>query len=138
VSVAIVRLERGGLVQVCVDDLRGPGSTRIEVVGTEGTIIWVAGDDRIAVSRLGGRERRDEQIPVDEGEITGAELRHFFACVLTGRKPVMDVTEGRVVLELALAIRRAARTRRTAVLGEQTRGGGRRGLPPLLRLVHAG
>lgn len=138
VGVAIVRLERGGLVQVHADDLRGPESTRIEVVGTEGTIIWAAGGDRIAVSRLGGRERRDEQIPVDEDEITGAELRHFFACVLTGRRPLMDVTDGRIVMELALAIRRAARTRRTAVLGEQTRGGGRRGLPPRLRLVHAG
>jgi predicted dehydrogenase len=137
-SVAIVRLDRGGLVQVYADDLHGSESTRIEVVGTEGTIIWAAGGDRIAVSRLGGRERRDEQIPVDEDEITGAELRHFFACVLTGRRPVMDVTEGRAVLELALAIRRAARTRRTTVLGEQTRGAGRRGLPPLLRLVHAG
>jgi predicted dehydrogenase len=138
VSAALVRMENGAVVQVCIDAFRGPEATRIDVVGTDGTLCWSAGENRLALHRLGGRERREEHLPVTEGEVDGAELRHFLACVLTGRTPVADGSEGRATLALALAVRRAARLRRSLALGDDLgRLGRRRGISPLLRLVHA-
>jgi predicted dehydrogenase len=138
VNAALVRMENGAVVQVCIDAFRGPEGTRIDVIGTDGTLCWSAGENRMALHRLGGRERREEHLPVTEGEIDGAELRHFFACVLTGRTPVADGSEGRATLALALAVRRAAKLRRSLALGDDLgRPGRRRGTSPLLRLVHA-
>jgi predicted dehydrogenase len=138
VNAGILRLERGGIVQLCIDATHGVESTRIDVVGTDGSICWTPHDGRIAVNRLGGRERRDEQVPADGHAIASAEMRHFLACVLTGRSPAMDGPEARAVLGLTLATRRAVRTRRSIALGDYLRGGRRSPATPLLRLVHAG
>jgi predicted dehydrogenase len=138
-SAALVRMESGVVVQLCADPFRGYRGTRIEIVGTDGALQWAAADNRIAIQRLGGRERREEDVFVDEEELVGAELRHFLACVLTGRTPITDGAEGRAALTLALVVRRAVRLRRTIAVGDGSRrAGGRRGLPTLLRLVHAG
>ena len=137
-SAALVRMDSGTVVQVCMDAFRGPEASRIDVVGTDGTLHWSADDDRIVLDRLGGRERREEHVPARQDEVDRAELRHFFACVLSGRTPEADGSEGRASLALTLAVRRAVRLRRALALGDDLgRIGRRRGVSTVLRLVHA-
>jgi predicted dehydrogenase len=135
---ALVRMGNGAVVQVHTDAFRGPEASRIDVVGTDGVLHWSADDDRIVLHRLGGRERREEHVPAREDEVDRAELRHFFACVLSGRSPEADGREGSASLALMLAVRRAARIRRALALGDDLgRFGRRRCVSTVLRLVHA-
>lgn len=135
---AILRFENGLLLQVFADGLRGQRATRVELVGTEGTLAWSAGESQVALERLGGTERRVERLPVDLAALEEAEMRHFLACVLTGRTPISDGGEGRATLSLALAMQRSSRLRRALPVGDHARrSAGRRGASGGLRLVHA-
>ncbi len=135
---AILRFESGLLLQIFADSLRGHRATRVELVGTEGTLTWSAGESQVALERLGGAERRVERLPVDLATLEEAEMRHFLACLLTGRTPISDAGEGRATLSLALALQRSSRLRRTLSVGEHARRfSGRRGVSGTLRLVHA-
>jgi len=135
---ALVRMDSGAVIQVHTDTLRGLETSRIDVVGTDGALHWSAADNRIVLDRLGGRERREEHVPASEDEVDRAELRHFFACVLSGRTPVADGREGRASLALMLGVRRAGRLRRALALNDDLgRFGRRRGVSTVLRLVHA-
>jgi predicted dehydrogenase len=137
-TAAVVRLEGGALAQVYTDALRGRETTRVEVLGTEGRIRWSAATSALMLERWGGLERV-EHIPVDGGALEEAEMRHFLACVLTGRTPISDGIEGRATLALTLAVQRAARLRRALPLGEAGRWttATRRRLPATLHLVRA-
>jgi len=135
---AILRFESGLLLQILADSLRGQRATRVELVGTEGTLTWSAGESQVALERLGGAERRVERLPVDLATLEEAEMRHFLACVLTGRTPISDGGEGRATLSLALALQRSGRLRRALPVGDHARrSAGRRGVSGALRLVHA-
>lgn len=139
VRAAIVRFEGGAVVQVYADGLRGPETSRLEVLGTEGALRWSAGGHRIILDRRGGGDRRVEEVRANAAELDTAELRHFLACVLTGRTPITDAVEGRETLALALAVQRSSRLRRALAVGEQgKRAASRRGFPAGLRLVHGG
>src|SRR5205823_6038475 len=46
--------------------------------------------------------------PFDPDAMYLAELRHFLDCVRTGERPLIDLGEGRRVLEIALAAKQAA------------------------------
>lgn len=134
---AILRFDSGLLLQIFVDSLRGERATRVELVGTDGTLTWWAGEAQLALERPGGSERRVERLPVDLATLEEAEMRHFLACVLTGRTPISDGAEGRATLSLALAIQRSSRLRRALPLGDHLRrSGDRRRVSGALRLVH--
>jgi UDP-N-acetylglucosamine 3-dehydrogenase len=135
---AILRFESGLLLQIFADGLRGHRATRVELVGTEGTLTWSAGESQVALERLGGAERRVERLPVDLATLEEAEMRHFLACILTGRTPISDGGEGRATLSLALALQRSSRLRRALAVGDHARRfGDRRRVTGTLRLVHA-
>jgi UDP-N-acetylglucosamine 3-dehydrogenase len=138
ISAAILRFESGLLLQLYADGLRGQRATHLELVGTEGTLSWSAAESRITLQRSGGTDRRVERVPVDPATLEEAEMRHFLACVLTGRTPVSDGLEGRATLSLALALQRSARLRRALPVGDGgRRSSGRRAAWGSLRLVHA-
>lgn len=134
----VVRLENGGIMQVYADAFQASDATRLEVVGTGGTLHWSAGKSQITLERWRDSERYVEQVPAECAGLEEAEMRHFLACVLTGRTPLSDGLEGRAALMLALAVQRSCRLRRALPLTEDGRRlGTRRGLSASLRLVHA-
>jgi predicted dehydrogenase len=132
---AILRLACGALAQLYVDPLQGNGATRLEVLGTDGRLRWCAAEERLVLERCGGLDHA-ERVPADTDAVEEAEMRHFLACVLTGRMPLSDGGEGRATLGLMLAVQRASRLRRALSLGRRgRRGAAGRGLTPALRLV---
>jgi 1,5-anhydro-D-fructose reductase (1,5-anhydro-D-mannitol-forming) len=110
VAVAILRLGSGAVVEVHVDYLQRHAQSRFEVVGTEGSLVWVRGIVR--VRRAGDPEWTDEPIACDPNQVYIDELREFLACIESGRAPALDGAEGRATLALALAVRESAETGR--------------------------
>ncbi len=134
---AILRFESGALAQVYTDPFRGRETTRLEILGTDGRLQWWAGEERIVLERWGGLDRV-ECVPANDTALEEAEMRHFLACVLTGRMPVSDGADGKATLALTLAVQRASRLRRALpVGGPGRRGSAARSLPAQLHLVRA-
>jgi predicted dehydrogenase len=132
---AILRLACGALAQLCVDPVQESGATRLEVLGTDGRLRWRAAEERLVLERCGGLDHA-ERVPADADALWEAEMRHFLACVLTGRMPLSDGAEGRATLDLMLAVQRASRLRRALPLGRRgRRGASGRGPASALRLV---
>lgn len=114
VAVALIRLDGGALVQVHVDYLQRHPQSRIEAVGSEGTLVW----ERTGVRwrRAGDPGWTEEPSVVDPNEMYLAEMRELLDCAVSGRPPALDGTEGRATLALALAVRRSAETGRLVSL----------------------
>jgi predicted dehydrogenase len=110
VAAAIFRLEEGAVVEVHVDYLQRHAQSRLEVVGTEGALVWERGIVR--VRRAGAADWSEESIACDPNQVYVDELREFLACIETGRAPALDGAEGRATLALALAVRESAETGR--------------------------
>jgi predicted dehydrogenase len=105
-AAAIVRLEDGTVVEVHVDYLQRHAQARIEVIGSEGAIVW----DAIGVGwrRAGDTDWTVERVPFDVNEMYVAELAEFAQCLAHNRRPLLDGAEGRATLALALAVRQSA------------------------------
>jgi predicted dehydrogenase len=114
VAAALIRLDGGAIVHVHVDYLQRHPQSRIEAVGSEGTLVW----ERTGVRwrRAGDAGWTEEPCVPDPNEMYLAELRELLECVAAGRPPALDGAEGRATLALALAVRRSAETGRRVLL----------------------
>jgi len=128
VASAILRLAGGAVVQVHVDYLQRHGQHRLEIVGSEGTLVWDFQRQTIRVGRAGVPEWEEEPVPVDVNEMYVAELRELLGCVTRGRRPSPDGVEGRATLAVACAVRESAGSGRMVELT-------RPGAPQMARVV---
>jgi predicted dehydrogenase len=108
VAAAIVRLENGAIVQVHVDYLQRHRQSRCEVIGSEGTLVWDAGEEVVRWRRAGEASWSAEHVGCDTNEMYVAELCELIDCVASGRRPAIDGGEGRATLVLAMAVRESA------------------------------
>ena len=119
---AVLRLAGGALVEVHVDYLQRHGQSRMEAIGSEGTLCW----DRTGVRwrRAGDETWHEEAIACDPNQIYVDELREFVDCVTSGRRPALDGAVGRATLALAVALRTAAHEGRTVRVARPARADG--------------
>ena len=110
VATALVRLTGGAIVQVHVDYLQRHASSRIEAIGSEGTLVWERSGVRWR--RAGDAAWTDEPCAADPNTMYVEELRAFLDAIATGQPPALDGDEGRATLALALAVRQSAETGR--------------------------
>lgn len=100
----------GVVANVHLDYLQRTYRRSCELIGEEGVIVW----DYIAQTvRLYGEEDRHvevflENINHERNQMFIEELRHFVACIQGTEKPALDATEGRAVLQIALAAKTSA------------------------------
>jgi predicted dehydrogenase len=106
VAAALVRLESGVIAELHVDYLQRHPQSRLEVVGSAGTLVF---DGQSARWRGAGEEAwSEERFAFAPNDMYAAEVAEFLECVATGRAPVPDGAEGRATLALALAVRESA------------------------------
>ena len=117
VASAILRLPGGVLVEVHVDYLQRHAQSRIEVIGSEGTLEWDFHRQSIRCRRAGETAWVEEAVPVEVNAMYVAELREFLDGVTAGRRPSPDGAEGRMTLALAAAVRESAESGRLIELG---------------------
>ena len=110
VAAALIRLDGGAIVQVHVDYLQRHASSRIEAIGSEGTLVWERSGVRWR--RAGDTAWTEEPCTADPNAMYVDELREFLDAITTGRAPALDGEEGRATLALATAVRQSAETGR--------------------------
>jgi predicted dehydrogenase len=106
----LLEFTSGALGNVHLDMVDRASGRCCRVVGTEGTVVWDAKEQRAAIYRSNerawrelsnGRSADGEQLYIDE-------LSHFLACVGGTASPPVDGNDARRVLELCLAVKESA------------------------------
>jgi len=110
----ILQFESGAIGSVHMDMVQRPATRMCRIVGAEGTLTWDGMTHHVrlfsAATQVWADVHPVREIPRDEMYI--AELRHFLDCVTGQQTPVVSGEDGRRVLEIALAVKRASEEKR--------------------------
>src|SRR5438105_3597269 len=111
---ALMRLRGGVLASLRLDCVQRAYARGCKVVGAEGTIVW---DYATGVRHFDARTRQwqEEAIAPAANEMYVAEMRHWLACLRGEASPLTTAADALRTLEIALAIRVAAKTGREIV-----------------------
>jgi predicted dehydrogenase len=97
-------------VHLAQDYLQRPASRSCEVVGDRGKSVLDFTARSVALQPAHGAATVEQLAAFDRNDLYLRELRHFLACVAEGRRPSVDLREGRKSLEIALAVKRSIAT----------------------------
>ncbi len=110
----ILQFESGAIGSVHLDMVQRPAIRTCRIVGTEGTLTWDGMTHHVRLFSAATQTWTDvhpaREIPRDEMYM--AELRHFLDCVTRQQTPVVAGEDGKRVLEIALAVKRASEEKR--------------------------
>jgi predicted dehydrogenase len=105
----ILQFSNGALGSLHLDMVQRPATRSCRIVGDAGTITWDWASHRVRMFTADGSTWHDlSNRDIDRNEMYLDELRHFLACVRGTATPLVDVADGRRVLEIALAIKRSS------------------------------
>ncbi len=112
VAALLLRFDGGAIGEVHVDYVQRVYSRTCRVIGVEGTIEWdyVAGTTRVYTEARGRWEVSQAPGDWEPNRMYVEEFRHFIRCLRGEDQPICDVSEGRRVLQTALAGRVSAAT----------------------------
>ncbi len=116
---SIFILENGIVVEVHVDYLQRVNKSRTEVIGEKGNIEWDYTRNLIRIFSV--EHSKWEEIPYefDTNDMYVEEMKYFLDCLKHHQKPLMDGSEGKKTLKLAVATRESSRLRRFVGIGQQ-------------------
>jgi predicted dehydrogenase len=110
----ILRFKSGAVGNIHLDYLRRTYHCACTIVGSNGTLIWDL--KKRTVKRYDARgkiwDSFDQQISPDINQMYIKELKHFISCVKGEEESVSDLRNGRRVLEVALAAKESALSKR--------------------------
>ena len=101
------------IISFHLDFLKRPGAHFLEILGTKGTIYL---DFSKAIADLMPLDSDAEKVEIknfDRNETYLQEMRRFIECVATGKKSLIDLKQGKEVLELILAVKKTAQENRS-------------------------
>lgn len=113
----LLRFETGVQADIHLDFVQRSYTRCCKVVGELGTIEWDYSNREIKVfdSATGLCETRTYDFEANDTYV--AELEHFLDCIDNNRNPMVDLRQGKLVLEVALAAKAAAGDGSTKMLG---------------------
>jgi predicted dehydrogenase len=108
----LLRFADGMIGEVHLDYVQRVYSRSCHIIGDQGTIRW---DETLGEVRWYSAVRGNWEVIADPpgwefNQMYRNELSHFLRCLSGEERPVLDVSEGKRVLEVALAARRSAET----------------------------
>lgn len=108
----LLRFENDVIGEIHLDYVHQPSSRSIQVIGERGTIRWQWANETVQWYTDETGDWRTWHIPQEwsTNDMYVDELRHFLDCLSDGRTTTCDLTDGRAVLELALAAKESAQS----------------------------
>lgn len=124
-AVAILKFANGAVGTIECSTAVYPGAfKKLEIMGTEGSV--VINDNSISEWQFSSVLSEDEKITSDSGEFSSAggvadplsisykghqnQIEDLMEAITSGRRPMVDASEGRKSVEIVLAIYKSART----------------------------
>lgn len=112
---ALMRLRTGVLAHVHLDCVQRAYARGCKVVGAEGSVVWDYATG-VRLFDVRGKSWQEHAIAPDVNDMYVAEMRHWLECLRGEAAPLTSATDALRTLEVALAIRVAAKTGREIVL----------------------
>lgn len=114
----LLQFANGAIGNVHLDMVQRVATRTCRIIGTEGTLTWdwTTHQVRLFSAQAGGWTELHPAQELDRNVMYIAELRHFLDCVIGQQTPAVTGEDGRRVLEIALAAKRAAAEGRTVML----------------------
>lgn len=103
----LVRFEDGSQADIHMDFVQQGYQRNCKLAGEHGTIEWDYTAKHVRLLRRGDTEWKVWRYEFEPNQMYVDEVEDFLACVMTGSLPAVDVRQAKVVLEWALAARRA-------------------------------
>lgn len=106
-----LRFENGALGNIHQDMLQRSAYRTCRVAGSEGTLVWTWADHRVAFYSARAQTWHDlnPSQDLDRNAMYLAEMAHFIDCIEGKAGPLVNLAEGKRVLEIALAAKQSAR-----------------------------
>ncbi len=113
-----MRFSSGAIGSVHLDLFQRTPSRTCKVVGTLGTAVWDGMSDTVMVFTTGTGQwiRMNPAGKSDRNQMYISEMEHLIACCRNRTKPVVSLSDGNRVLEIALAARESSVTGRCVAL----------------------
>jgi len=117
-----LRFVQGSVGTVHLDYYQRPPLHRIEIIGSEGTIIWDGWDEAIHMRTAGRETKESKPVPptFERNDMFLEEMRQFLSVIAGESEPVCSLSDGIAALEIALAARESAESSRLVRLVEET------------------
>jgi predicted dehydrogenase len=116
-----VRFFNGVVGSIHLDYLQQPANHYIEVIGTEGTILWNYADGgvRIYHTKINEWQTITIQENFERNEMLLAEMRHFIDLISGKQKSLCTLDDGVRAVELALAAKRSVQENKIVHLNNE-------------------
>ena len=114
----ILRFASGALGSIHLDMVQRPSTRYCKILGTDGTIIWDGTTDSVMLfsNETGLWSILHPEQKVDRNLMYISELEHFFACIRERKEPIITGSDGKRVLQVALAALQSSREQRSISL----------------------
>ena len=116
-----LRFVQGSVGTVHLDYYQRPPLHRIEIIGSEGTIIWDGWDEAVHVRSAGRETKESKPVPptFERNDMYLEEMRQFLSVIAGESEPVCSLSDGIAALEIALAARESAESSRLVKLSNR-------------------
>jgi predicted dehydrogenase len=110
----LLRFLNGTIGELHMDYVQRAYSRTCQIIGDEGTIRWdyTSGEVRCYTAAAQGWQVFPNPPGWEANQMYLDEMRHFLKCIAGEEKPLADVYEGKRTLEVALAAKESAASRR--------------------------
>lgn len=111
----IMKHQNGVLSSVHLDMIQRTPARCCKIIGTEGTIFWDGSSDKV-MEFMSGTSQWSELHPaqlIDRNLMYISEIEHFLTCVRTRKDPLVTVSEGKKVVQIAHAALRSSEENRS-------------------------
>ncbi len=114
----ILIFANGAMGSIHLDMVQRPSNRNCRVLGMEGTLTWDGTTDAVMLysNATGQWSTIHPGQKTDRNRMYISELEHFFACIRERKEPLVTGTEGKRVLQLALAVLQSSREQRSIPL----------------------
>ena len=116
-----LRFVQGSVGTVHLDYYQRPPLHRIEIIGSEGTIIWDSWDEAVHVRSADLETKESKPVPptFERNDMFLEEMRQFLSVIAGESEPVCSLSDGIAALEIALAARESAESSRLVKLSNR-------------------
>jgi len=111
----ITMLHKSGIYsQIHLDYLQSNYRRSCEIIGSEGMLLWDINERTLKKYNLSDKEYHVyyEGLNANVNEMYIEEVNHFFRCTLGLDKPLIDIAEGKRILEIVMNIKKSSKEKR--------------------------
>lgn len=99
----LLRFSNGVVGEIHLDFIQRAYSRNCKIIGEKGTLIWNFGEHKVSIYLADSNEWKIYNVDADVNLMYIEEMKHFLQCIDGLSIPIIDATQGKRVLEIALA-----------------------------------